>query len=119
MRVSSWSARNCSLARKIGRRFLTSTGPPPIASTTPARDGFRIRRIFTVWPTGASAWRRSAAAPVATSTAPPGGIGLVPAVETAMTGAVNSTFGAAVGSGESVTCRVPAFTGVAGPHAGV
>ena len=103
VRASSWSGVNCSFARKTGRPAFTSTGPPPSAWTTFGHAGFRIRRIFTVWPAGASFCMNVAAVPRATSTAPVGGIGVPPFADAPVTVAVSSWFGAAAGNDAKVS----------------
>ncbi len=108
-----------SLALNTALPPRTRTGPPPSASTTELQADLRIRRIFTAAPCTASARRRVAAVPRATSTAPPTGIAVPPPSVTPVTGAASSTLGVAAGNGESVISTEPGEPGVAGPQAGV
>ena len=109
-----------SSERKTGFPARTSTGPPPSASGTPAHSGWRISRVVTAVPTGASAWSFGASVPAAISTAPSGGIGVPPpVVVAAATVAVRSVFGVDCGNGWSTTSAAPSTRGVVAPQAGV
>ena len=120
-RGPSWLVVKSSPARKTAAPSRTICGPPPIAATTPGQSGLKTRRDVTSCPTGASAVSAAAAAaPFATSTAPPGGIGTGAApVRISVTGATRSAFGVAAGNGKRISAVAPATAGVAGPHAWV
>ena len=106
-----------SPALKMGAPSRTIWGPPPIAETMSGQSGLRVSCVVTSCPTGASAVSTAAAAPTATSTAPPGGIGTAaPPVRISTTGAWRSVFGVAAGNGNRTAETAPALGGVVGPH---
>ena len=77
-------------------------------------------RIVTGAPTGASAASVAAAAPRASSTAPPGGIAIaLPSLCASTTGATRSTSGVAAGKGKRTTATLPLSAGALGPYASV
>ena len=116
-RGPSWLVVKISPALKIGAPSRTICGPPPIAETMSGQSGLRLSWVVTICPTGASAVSAAAAAPTATRTAPPGGIGTAaPPVRSSTTGAWRSVFGVAAGNGNRIADTAPGFGGVAGPH---
>jgi hypothetical protein len=118
---ASCSTVNCSPALKTGLPSRTRTGPPPIASTTPAarQSGLSRRRNAMAVPTGASARNRCADVPRATSTAPSRGIGVSPFSLIETTGPETSPPVVVGGSGSITASTVPSAAGVAGPQDGV
>jgi len=93
-----------------------STGPPPIASVTALQSTLNVSRAVTVVPTGASATSFEALEPRATSTAPPGGMGVSPPVLICTTVPVRSVFGRASGKPDSTASVVSPKGGVVGAH---
>src|SRR2546425_1949861 len=77
-RGASCSVVKSSKDRYTGFPSRTMIGPPPIASETLDQGGVRVSRTVTFAPIGASADRKPACAPRATSTAPSEGIGWLP-----------------------------------------
>ena len=114
-RGASWLEVNASCARKTGLPSRTRTGPPPTACAIPVHSGRKMSRSVKLVPTGDSSTRRWAAVPRATSTAPPGGIGVPPPPRISVTGPTRSAFGVVGGSGRITTSAVPGWTGVATP----
>ena len=99
---------NASPERKTGAPSRTICGPPPTAATIPGQSGLNERPIVMGEPTDAS-WRRIvAAAPRASSTAPPAGIatGLEPE-RRSTTGADRPTDGIASGNGNRIAAALP------------
>jgi hypothetical protein len=90
-----------------------------MAASFPFQLGVSVGRISTVVPVGASALRCGACAPRATSTAPPGGIGVPPAPLTWVTTPLVTAFGCSPGSAPITSSTTPSSAGVAVPHAGV
>ena len=74
--------------------------------------------MVTSLPGAVSACSLAASVPVATSTAPSGGIAVAP-VPAVVTVAVRSVFGAGSGNGSSTTTAALAMSGVVPPQAGV
>src|SRR5580765_6602741 len=94
----SWADVNDSPARNTGFPAATISGPPPIAPAMPSQAGLSVKRNEIELPTGAAAARPNAFEPVAWSTAPPAGIGVLPVVEAAtpVTTPARSVFGVTV-----------------------
>ena len=93
----------------------TSSGPPPSADVIALQSGVSVSRTSTLRPTGASVVRSAACAPRATSTAPPAGIGVAPAVVTSVTVAVSGRFACVAGNDEKTASTTPLSRGVAAP----
>ena len=118
-RPASTAAEKSSRALKIALPSRTSKGPPASPFTIVDQSGFMTRRMVTAAPTGASSVRRCAVVPRATSTPPPGGIGVRPPERSSVTGAVRTPPGTAVPSAGRTASTLPGSTGVVVPHAGV
>ena len=101
-RSASWSDSKFSLVLNTALWLRTSSGPPPSADVVPPQDDGRISRAVTCVPAGASFASFAASAPLATSTAPSGGIGTEP-VDASPAWPCRSVFGAAAGNGWSTT----------------
>ena len=119
-RPLSWRDGNASPAWKVGLPFFTSSGPPPIALARPLQSGESESSASTCCPTGASAvsWAVDCV-PRATSTAPPDGIGVGPAVVTCVTVPSSGWFSRAAGNVPITASTTPASRGVEAPYAGV
>ena len=110
---------NPSFARKTGLPARRSTGPPPIASVTALQSTLNVSRAVTAVPTAPSAVSFDALEPRATSTAPPGGMGVLPPVLIWTTVPVRSMFGRATGKEDRTASVVSPKGGVVGAHDGV
>ncbi len=119
-RRPSWFDVKASPARNTGAPSRTICGPPPTAATIPGQSGRSVRVTVTVAPTGAPARSADAAAPRASSTAPPGGIGTALDPErSSCTGAWSPIEGTVSGNGKRTAATLPATAGVVGPYAAV
>ena len=78
-----------------------------------------MSRTVTFAPIGASADRKPACAPRATSTAPSEGIGWLPPLTYWITDPVSGVFGLVAGNGWTIACAPPFSTGVRAPQARV
>ena len=96
--------------------FRTSSGPPPIALARLRQSGVSESKASTCCPTGASAlsWAVNCA-PRATSTAPPGGIGVGPLVVTCVTVPSSGVSSRAAGNFPITASTTPLSRGVAPP----
>src|SRR5207249_7424724 len=110
---------NSSNDRKTGFPCRTMIGPPPTASRTLVHGGVNVSRTVTLAPAGASAARKPACEPRATSTAPSGGMGWLPPLTYCTTVPESDVFGFVAGNGWRTACAPPLSAGVLAPHAGV
>jgi hypothetical protein len=108
-----------SPGRNTGFPFCTSTGPPPIPLAIPLQSGVNAIRRKRVVPAGASRCRIGTWFPRATSTPPPGGIGMLPPASCCETVVNRSVFGFVGGSDGITSATAFVSGGVVGPQADV